>query len=215
MGSVSRIHLFALFAAVIGLVLLEATPATAQGRFQVIGEDLLLGDQGLRVLTVRDAHSSNCYALFMAEPTAVEALEPSTPVSTSANDAVEASVRRLREAAATRDRELTALRATPGISQAQLETGRLKIDADFEKALLAEVPGARPWASTTAGGKSGGQEETAEAIRRALLDPDPASARTLGNQFARIEALLTRLIEQPRLAVGGPFACTSAAGARR
>jgi len=88
------------------------------------------------------------------------------------------------------------------------EQDRHKINESYENVLRTEIPGSYPYAVPIPGMRTGGWEDAANAIRRAMLDPDPSSAmKTIASQFARIDEALRRLSEVPRLAVSGPFAC--------
>jgi hypothetical protein len=90
----------------------------------------------------------------------------------------------------------------------EYESERFRIDDEYQRALRKEIPESYPWASATPGMRSGGWEDPANATRRALVDPDPTSAmKTLADQISRLDQLVMRLIEVPRLTASGPGAC--------
>jgi hypothetical protein len=130
--------------------------------------------------------------------------------------ATDETVQRLREAAERRDRQLAELKArldrassTDPLAAANYEIDRRRIEEEYEQALRSGVPATYPWASAVPGMRTGGWEDPANAMRRGLVDPDPTSAmKTLTEQFSRLDSLLRRLIEAPRLAVAGPARCT-------
>lgn len=190
-----------------------------------------MGDAaGLRITVVRDNQLSSCFALFTLDPPATPpAPEIVTPPS-PADAARQRSIERIREAADRRDLQLSELNAeftrragrpydslTSNANYAvdpvllgNYEQDRRKINEAYEDALRTEIPGSYPYAVPYPGMRTGAWEDAANAIRRAVVDPDPASAmKTMAGQFARIDEALRRLNEAPRLAVSGPFACGS------
>ena len=64
------------------------TPIWAQSRFQAIAQDAVPGVPGLRVVTVRDTELATCFALFIAEPTPAETVEPNATASSSTDDEI-------------------------------------------------------------------------------------------------------------------------------
>lgn len=193
-------------AACVAALWASETTLSAQTRFEILGQDTMTNVSGLRIVTIRDNQLSACYTLFVMQSSVAPA-EEAVAAPTPADEAIRQSVQRIREAADKRDRqvaELMSTTSTPG----QFETARVKIEEEYERALMAELPGSHPWASALPGVKSGAPEDSASAIRRAMLDPDPTSSmKAMADRLARLEDLLTRLIEEPRLAVSGPVAC--------
>jgi hypothetical protein len=198
-------------------VLWVTAPLPAQARFDVLAQQAVSEVSGLRVVTIRDRPSSECYTLFIFESTPPE---PAVATADPAAEAAQASVRRIQEAAVKRERQLAELQPTGALKQATdfpsvirpPDTARLKIEEEFERTLREELPGGPPWASLVPGVRTGGSEDLSNDLRRARLDPDPASPmKTMEDQLARLDALLRRLIEQPRLAASGPVPCPAAA----
>jgi hypothetical protein len=203
------------------------TPVSAQARFDVLTQHVVPEISGLRVVTIRDTQLSECYALFIMESAAPSAApDAAAPTTTRADEAAQESLRRIQEAAEKRDRQLAELQATvkaptqypndfPSVMR-QHETARMKIEEEYERALRAELPGTSPWSSSVPGVRTGGSEELGNAMRRAVLDPDPtAPMKVVAGQLARLDALLTRLIEEPRLAVSGPAKCVTTGATTR
>jgi hypothetical protein len=195
-----------------GLIALFGTVVNAQGTLEVIQQETVSNINGLRAVTIRDNSLSACYTLFILDQhiDAGSALRP--------DDATEQSLRRLRDAADERDREIAELNAATDLSRlsdyeqavakTKYENERVRIDDRYEQALRMEIPGSYPWASLLPGTKSGSQEDPANAIRRAVVDPSPSST-LLTQEFAELNSLLRSLIEAPRMTSSGPFACPS------
>jgi hypothetical protein len=142
------------------------------------------------------------------------------PVEASADDVVE-SVGRIRDAAEKRDRQLAELEARARANRRSVptldprepfrwyEAERQKIDDEYEQVLRTEMPSSYPWASSTPGIQSGSWEDSANAIRRGVVDADPTSTmKTVTDRLARLDELLRRLAEAPRLAASGPVKCS-------
>lgn len=172
---------------------------------------------GLRIVTIRDRQSSECYTVFIFESPAPE---PAVATADPAEEAAQASARRVQEAAAERERQLAELQPTPPLKRATdfpsvirpPDTTRLKIEEEFERTLRQELPGGPPWASLDPGVKTGGSEDLSNDLRRAMLDTDPASPmKAMEDQLARLDALLRQLIAEPRLAASGPVRCPATA----
>jgi len=205
-----------LAAACIVAVFFSGTALSAQTRFVVLGQSAIAEVSGLRIVTVRDRQLSMCHLLFIMEPSAPL---DTMPVPMPADDVTAQSVQRIRDAAEARDRQLVELRARASkaapwdsVAAARYEAERQKIEDAYEQVLRAEIPGSYPWATPVPGVRAGGWEDAANAMRRAVVDPDPTSAmKTATVQFARLDALLRRLIEAPRLAASGPFTCDAEA----
>jgi hypothetical protein len=198
-------------------VLWVTAPLPAQSRFDVLAQQAVAEVSGLRIVTIRDRQSSECHTLFIFEA-AVPG--PAVAATDPAEEAAQASVRRIQEAAAKRERQLAELQPTGPLKQATdfpsvirpPDTARLKIEEEFERTLREELPGGPPWASLVPGVRTGGAEDLSNDLRRAMLDPDPASPmKTMEAQLARLDALLRHLIGQPRLAASGPVPCPAAA----
>jgi hypothetical protein len=191
-------------------LLLWSTGAVAQDRFSIGTESVITDASGLRVLTVRDNQSSQCYTLFMTDSPAGAAVpEPAAP------DPLEQSVQRIREAAVRRDTQLAKLttRRNSDIHSGAMpryedEVERRRIEDEFQRVLQAEIP-SYAWPSTIPGTRSGGWDETTANIqRRAMLDPEPsATMRAMMNQLARLEDLLGRMVQSQRMAASGPVPC--------
>lgn len=200
------------------LVLSVTAPVPAQARFDVLAQQAVSEVSGLRIVTIRDTQSAECYTLFIIES---QAPEPAVETSAPAEEAAQASIRRIQDAAARRERQLAELQPT-GAGQLKhasdfpsvirpAETARLKIEEDFERTLREELPGGPPWASLEPGVKTGGPVDLGNDLRRAMLDTDPASPmKALEGHLARLDALLTHLIQEPRLAASGPVRCPAA-----
>jgi len=198
-------------------VLWVTAPLPAQSRFDVLAQQAVSEVSGLRIVTIRERQSSECYTLFIFESVAPE---PAAATADPAEEAARASVRRIQEAAAKRERQLAELQPTGPLKQATdfpsvirpPDTARLKIEEEFERTLRQELPGGPPWASLVPGVKTGGSEDLSNDVRRAMLDTDPASPmKAMEAQLARLDALLRQLIEQPRMAASGPVQCPAAA----
>lgn len=203
-------------AAAVLILCLAAADLAAQERFGIVRQQAIAEVSGLRVITVRDGASDTCYTLFMLEGSVAPAGVPAPPVS---DEAAAQSLRRIRDAAAKRDRQLAELkertetRAAPIFDPTRtsglFEAERRKIDDEYDQVLRREMPSTYPWASATPGMRSGGFEEQATAMRRAIVDPDPiATLKALDERFSRLEALLQSAAAAPRLAVTGPVSCT-------
>lgn len=191
-------------------LLLWSTSAAAQDRFSMRAQSAIADVSGLRVLTVRDNQSSQCYTLFVIDsPAAAAAPEPVGP------DPLEQSVQRIREAALRRDSQLAQLTArrnndihSGAVPQYEDEVERRRIEDEFQKVLQAEIPSyAQP--ARVPGTRSGGWDETTANIqRRAMLDPEPsATMRAVMTQLARLEDLLSRMVQSQRMAASGPVPC--------
>lgn len=192
------------------LLLWVAGPA-AQDRFQVLEQHPIAGVSGLRIVTVRDNQLSQCYTLFIVDPPAAFDVVPQSPPDYDAE-----SVRRVRNAAERRDRQLEDLKAKAERSGfwdpfvvARYETDRQKIEAEYEGVLQAEIPGRYPWATYFPGMRNGGWEPAAGAVRREVVDPDPASTTTTTDQFAQLEESLARVLDAPRVTASGPVSCAT------
>jgi hypothetical protein len=193
-----------------GLIVLFGPGVNAQGTLEVIQQGSVSNISGLRALTIRDNSLSACYTLFILE----QHIDAGSSLTT--DDATEQSLRRLRDAADQRDREIAQLNAATDLShlssyeqvvaRTKYEDKRVKIDDRYEQALRMEIPGSYPWSSLLPGTKSGSQEDPANAVRRAVVDPNPTST-LLTQQFAELNILIRSLIEAPRMASSGPFAC--------
>jgi hypothetical protein len=210
-----------------------APPASAQPRFELLTRDKIAAVSGLQIITIRDNQLAACYTIFVLEspaPTPPPSLEP-TIAAPSAEELEKADVlRRVREAAANRDRQLTALRSRidPSVRSRDpirdqnnaiaYEAARRQIDDEYERAIAPLLPGSYPWAAPTLLGRTGGWDDVSEAMRRGLSNPDPTTSRTFsdpGGLNAQLELLFQRLLEAPRLAASGPTACSQGAGEKR
>jgi hypothetical protein len=212
----------------VAFVLAEA-PSPAQTRFQVLAQETNSDVVGLRFVILRDSQLAACYTLFIMESAPAErASEAVAPAP--AEDSAQQSIQRLRAAAAKRDREIAALKAeydakfgtarevAPGQSARNpapaafidYEWKRLKIEAEYADVLRTEIPGRDLWAVAAPGMRSGGWEDGAEALRRALINPDPGTLRSPDDPTginSRLESWFQRVIETPRLAASGPVPC--------
>jgi hypothetical protein len=203
---------------------LLGTTLSAQNRFDVLAQDAIADVSGLRIVTIRDNQLAACYTLFIMEQTA--APEVILPEPVLSDDVARQSVQRIREAGERRDRQLAELKARfdraarpyqagdaailNGIEARRYEEERIKIENAYERVLRTEIPSSYPYAALSPGMRTGGFEEQANAIRRALLDPDPTSTmKTLAPQLTQLGAQLKQLIEAPRLTASGPVACSA------
>ena len=214
------------------LLLVGSGSVSAQNRFTVRSQDVIVDVSGLRVLTLYDNQSSQCYTLFIidapdAEPMPAAAGEP-PPAEDTVNPAitdaaVEQSLQRIREAAVRRDRLLAELKARapmfwlspptrngpdiPVPSYAD-ELERREIEEEYKRAVEAEIP-TYAWPSRTPGSRTGGWDDTtANTQRRAILDPEPsATMKGVMDKLTRLEGLLQQMMHGPRFAVSGPVAC--------
>ena len=204
-------------------VTLVGATLSAQTRFELIAEHEIPDVSTLRIVTIRDNQLSTCYTLFVAQSVAAPSptTEAAIPGPTPIDESTRQSVQRIREAAETRDRQLAELMSSRtvygfgdfGAAQAkhEFDRARVPIEEEYERVLRAEIPGSYNWTSMFPGVRSGGFEDPANAIRRAIVDPDPTSTmKTMGDQLAQLDGLLRRLIEEPRLAVAGPVTCAAA-----
>jgi hypothetical protein len=94
----------------------------------------------------------------------------------------------------------------------QYELDRTKIANEYAQALQRDVPTSAPFATAAPGMKTGSWEDLAEAIRRSLSNPNPATEKTFadpGGLGTLLESGIQRLIEAPRLAASGPTPCDS------
>jgi hypothetical protein len=191
------------------LLVLFGTAANAQNRMDVIAQTSVGGINGLRAITIRDDQRASCYTLFILDaPTNAGAATP--------DPATQQSLQRLQQAADERDRRISELNAATNLShlnnyeqavaRAKYEEERVRIDGQYEQALRMEIPGSYPWSSTRPGTKSGSQEDPANAVRRAVVDPNPAST-ILTREVAELNVLIRSLIEASRMTSSGPFAC--------
>lgn len=194
-------------------LLLWTTGLAAQDRFRVLEQNVIAGVSGLRIVTVRDNQLAQCYTLFIMEPPAAFDI---VPAPAPADDVADESVQRIREAAARRDRQLADLKAKAERSGfwdpfvvARYETDRRKIEGEYDQVLQAEIPGRYPWATYFPGMRNGGWEDAAGAMRRAIVDPDPASTETTADQFTLLEESLARVLEAPQVAASGPVSCVT------
>jgi hypothetical protein len=193
-----------------GLLVLFGTVVNAQNTLDVVAQGPVSGISGLRAITIRDNQLSACYTLFILEQ------RTDVGVVTTADVATQQSLQRMREAADERDRRIAELNAATDLShlndyeqavaRAKYEDDRVRIDDQYEQALRMEIPGSYPWSSTRPGTKSGSQEDPANAVRRAVVDPNPTST-LLTQEFAELNTLIRSLIEAPRMTSSGPFAC--------
>jgi|SRR5262245_25655456 len=190
-------------------LLVWSTSVVAQERFSTRAQSVIADVSGLRVLTVRDNQTSQCYTLFIVDsPAAAVVPEP------VADDALQQSVQRIRDAAVKRDTQLAQLttRRNADISgpvpRYDDEVQRRRIEDEFQQVLQAEIP-SYAWPSRVPGTRSGGWDETTANIqRRAMLDPEPsATMRAVMGQLARLEDLLQRMAQSQRLAASGPTPC--------
>lgn len=210
---------YAVIACAVALFFL-GTKGYAQARYAVLAQSTVGEVSGLRIVTIRDNLMSACYTLFIFEPHSLSAV----PVPTPVDDATEQSLRRVREAAEKRDRKIGELNARTKVlgpvdpldtydaarRKATYEDERRKIDDEYEQLLRTEIPGSYPWATALPGTRSGSSEDVANAMRRAMLDPNPTSeTKTMTKEFAQLGDLLRQLIEVPRMAASGPVACTA------
>lgn len=197
---------------------LWVTGVAAQERFGVVAQNAVAPVSGLRIVTIRDNQRAECYTLFILEPPAGAAVAPVPAL----DDEVTESVRRVREAAENRDRQLADLKARTAkrpafpLDSAEparwYEIERRKIDEQYEQVLRAETAATYPWASSFPGTRSGGWEDSANAIRRGVVDPDPTSTmKTMMDHLVRIDELLRKLADAPRLAASGPNRCEESA----
>lgn len=225
----------------IGFALLGAlttAPARAQARFELLTRDTIGEIGGLQIFTIRDNHLAACYTVFVLQPTALTPSPPSPellnqgPSPTEQQQAAEerakaAVLQRLRDAAAKRDQQFAELRARADDplriieaihTPAEFETARLKIEDEFAQALVRLLPGSpyAPYAAPYPGGRTSGDFDLAEAIRRSLANPDQTTLRTFadsGGSNAQLESLsqqviqLQRMVEAPKLTASGPAPC--------
>lgn len=207
-----------ILAACVLLACITEAPLLAQSRFDVLAQQAVSEVSGLRIVTVRDRQSSECYTLFIFESPAPE---PAVATSAPAEEAAQASLRRIQEAAAKRERQLAELQPPAGGSLRSAndfpsvirppETARLKVEEEFERTVREELPGGPPWASLVPGVRTAGAEDLSSEMRRAMLDTDPGSPmKAIEGQLARLDALLRHLIEEPRVAASGPVRCPAA-----
>jgi len=205
--------------------------ATAQARFEVLKQDVLAGASGLRVMTIRDNDIAQCYTLFMTEPAL--STEAARPTAAPVDPAQQESIRRIREAAENYDRQVAALNAQfeakvgrpprdtwdnlsgwpyTFTSVVQYELDRARIANEYERALQSEIPSSAPFATSAPGMKTGSWQDLAEAVRRGVANPAPATQQTIadpGGLGPLLEAGFQRLTEAPRLAASGPTPCES------
>jgi hypothetical protein len=181
----------------------------AQDRFSMRTQSVVGDVSGLRVVTLRDNQTSQCYTLFMTDaPGAAAAPEP------VGDDPLEQSVQRIREAAAKRDRQLAQLTArknadiSGAVPRYDDEVERRRIEDEYQRVLQTEIPSSA-WPSRVPGTRSDGWDETTANIqRRAMLDPEPsATMRAMMTQLARLEDLLSRMVQSQRVAASGPVPC--------
>jgi hypothetical protein len=190
--------------------------ATAQGRFQLLGQDPVAAVAGLTVYTIRDSVTAGCYTLFALDPAQLPA--PSlaetaiAPVLTAEQLEQPRVAQMLKDAIAERNRRIVDLRTrSTSMWAVQYETLLQQIDTDYEQTVRSLLPGLYPRAQVAPGWPTSTPDEVAAAVRAAIADGDSAinAARQSGVQ-ALMERLLTSAASN-RLAAAGPFACPALA----
>jgi len=227
-----RRHVIAACALLLGCSLwLAPTWLSSQNRFEALKQDTIPEVPGLRIITVRDTLLDTCYTLFMSEPSSVDIGVPAPPI----DDERQQAIQRLRDAAERHDREVGDLKAqfesktgltpemarVPGLAVAKnisladylvrYETERLRVDTEYDGVLRTLIPGSYPAASATPGMRTGSWEDAAEATRRSLANPDPATFKTLadpGGLNSQLASLSQQLSSTPRLSASGPVPCS-------
>jgi hypothetical protein len=214
-------RIIAICSSVLCALVVTAASVSAQGRFAALTQETITQVPGLRIVTIRDNQLALCYTLFVFEPVPAP-LPPaqlSNPTPPSPADVENANKRELvRAAGEKRDRQLDEARTriNPGQSAfnlAQFELARRPIENEFESTIAPLLPGSYAWESTAAGGRTGGWESVAEAMRRSMANADPATGRTFsdtGGLSPQLAAMFERMIAGPRLAASGPVACAPA-----
>jgi len=224
-------HVIYACASLVGALLLSASSLSAQHRFEALKQDTIPEVAGLKIITVRDTLLDTCYTLFMMEPAG--APDPNASAAPPIDDARQQSIQRLRDAAARHDREINDLRSqfewkiglTPemaripglvveknialGDSLVRYEADRLRVDAEYESVLRAEIPGSYPAATSVPGMKTGSWEDAAEATRRSLANPDPTPLTTFADPGGLDSQLASwqHMSDTPRMSASGPVPC--------
>jgi hypothetical protein len=235
-GQGSRIRI--VIAAVIGCAIATTGQiAIAQGRLEVLAQQSIPGVSGLRVVTIRDNQLAACYTVFIMEPSATSdagAQIEEQPVDTAEQE----SIRVIREASEHYDQQLADLNAnfeakvgrpplqtwnnTVGwpytfTAVVQYELDRAKIAEQYQRVLQTQIPTAAPFATAAPGMKTGNWQDLAEAVRRAIAAPTPATQRTFidqGGLTSLIDSGFKRMIETPRMAAAGPTFCDTPSRAK-
>jgi hypothetical protein len=209
---------------------LSQSAPSAQSRFEALKQDTIPEVPGLRIITVRDTLLDTCYTLFMSEPTGTTGLIAPPPI----DDARQQAIQRLRDAGERHDQQVGSLKAqfeaktgltpemarVPGLAVARnisladylvrYEAERLKVDTEYDGILRTLIPGSYPAASATPGMKTGSWEDAAEATRRSLANPDPATFQTFADPGAidsQVASLVQQVSSAPRLSASGPVPC--------
>ena len=228
-------QVFAATAALLCGALLATVPSlSAQSRFEALKQDTVPEVAGLRVITLRDTLLDACYTLFMMEPVGPPAGAPQAP---PIDEARQQAIDRIRDAAERHDQQVAELSLQfqsktgltpemariPGLAVARnvsladylvkYDVERMKADSEYEGVLRTEIPGSLPFATATPGTKTGSWEDAAEAIRRAVTNPDPGQFKTLadaGGFNSQLTSILQHMADAPRMAASGPAPCNAA-----
>lgn len=199
------------------LVVIAASPVYAQARFELLTRDTVAAVSGLQILTIRDSRLSACYTVFVFAPLSTVPTEPSPSAEAIARAEV---LRQIRDATAKREQQLSDLRSRIGGQDrdpirnqrnvVEFEAARKQIQDDYERVIGPLIGGGFPWSTPIFLGRTGNSEDTAEAIRRALMvsDSDP------GGLSSQTVSLLQRMIDAPKLAVSGPTPCDPSVSAK-
>lgn len=192
---------------------LGAAFASAQTRFDVLGNDVVNGLNGMTVYTIRDNRTAQCFTLFVTEsergamplPLAIPPPEP-TAEQLHKIDAAQA----LRDAQAERDRRIRELQSRSTFWVNDYAIARGEIDLEYERAVGDVLPSLHPSASVAPGWPTTSRPELDAAVNRAISEGDSASAAIARAPLDdRLRALLERAdaTRVPRVAVTGPSPC--------
>lgn len=207
----SRLHMVGL--ATLLLWLMGApSDVTAQGRFQLLGQEPVAAVTGLTVYTIRDRVTAGCYTLFALEP-AQSAPSPAETAITEEPTAEQLESVRvaqlLKDAIAERNRRIVDLQNRSGLMwTGEYETLRLQIDSDYEEAVRSLLPGLHPRAQVSPGWPTSTPDEVAAAVRTAIADGE--NVMNAVARQSKVEALMERVLNSAaptRLAAAGPFVC--------
>jgi hypothetical protein len=224
-------HVINAGASLLAVLLLAASPS-AQHRFEALKQDTIPEVAGLRIITVRDTLLDTCYTLFMMEtPVAADANASSEP---PIDDAQRQALQRLRDAAARHERQVADLRAqfewkigvTPEMARipgliveknialgdylVRYEADRLRVDAEYESVLRAEIPGSYPASSSTPGMRTGSWVDAAQAARQELANADAGTLKTPTDPGlnSQLSSWMQHMSDGPRLSASGPVPCS-------